>query len=181
MLPVPYKNFFLLSNDWRLVGGYLGYFLLGYALYKWQPKLSTSQLALISLALIALISAATWAVTMHTGVYDERFKGYTTFLMVLLSASLFLLCKSVGEKLPSWLAWVAETLSPLTYGVYLIHNLIVLVITDPLYIRHALPFYLQLPLNFIIAVTLSMFTIGICTKIPVVRWAFTGIRKRSAA
>ncbi|MFT9194270.1 MAG: acyltransferase family protein, partial [Schleiferilactobacillus harbinensis] len=181
LLPVPYKNFFLLSNDWRLVGGYLGYFLLGYALYKWQPKLSTSQLALISVALIAVISAATWAVTMHTGVYDERFKGYTTFLMVLLTASLFLLCKSVGEKLPGWLVWLAETLSPLTYGVYLIHNLIVLVITDPLYVKHALPFYLQLPLNFVIAAALSMIVIGICTSIPVIRWVFTGIRKRSAA
>ncbi|MCD2257330.1 acyltransferase [Agrilactobacillus fermenti] len=175
-VPQNYKVAFNFNSYWALVGGYLGYFVLGYYLRTYGlTKLKKWHLCLINCLLVLLVTLETYGASLQMHQYNDHFKDYVQSLPILfLSVGIFLLWQKVDFNLSARTQHHIRSLAQLSYGVYLIHNLIVLVITDPLYTWWHLPITLQLSLNFVIATTLSLSIIWIITKIPIVRFLLAG-------
>lgn len=115
-----------LTEHWTLnvnfVGGYLGYFLLGAWLERWERIPPRRVLAGVIGAMAALsILGTRWDTYAHSA-YSDRFTNYLTVFTMILSAAIFLLAKSClrgkeekGKLLP--------VLAGVSFPVYLLHPL----------------------------------------------------------
>ncbi len=129
LLPKPFNAPFTFHSQFNLnfLTGYLGYFILGYVLFQNQKPLSKGLLTLTILIDTALISLGTWYMTLTTGQYSEVFKSYSKIFTLILSVALFLLVKELLRNRPLSRAasfWV-NLLSSASFGIYLLHNLLV--------------------------------------------------------
>ena len=117
------------------VGGYLGYFILGYVLNREEVRLFlekkrnvTWMLAGISVFMLILIGLGTAYRTRQDGAYVEQFKSYVSLYVVILSSATFMLIhKTLEATVPlkglwSWLGY-------LSYGIYLMHNIWIVAMT----------------------------------------------------
>ena len=106
----------------NLVGGYLGYFLLGAYLERLQRIPPKKVLCAAVAVMIAVSIFGTRWDTYAYGAYSDRFTNYLSLFTLLLSTAIFLLFKSCLRghepkgKLPG-------LLSGLSFCVYLIHPL----------------------------------------------------------
>lgn len=123
---VPAEYELVFTDHWTLnlnmIGGYLGYFLLGAYLERWEKLPSRKVLAGIITVMLTVSVLGTWWDTYDKVMYSDRFTNYLTLFTFLLSSAIFLLCKSClrgkeerGRLLP--------LLSGLSFTVYLIHPL----------------------------------------------------------
>lgn len=105
----------------NFIGGYLGYFLLGAALERWERPPSRRALWASAAVLYLVIALGTAWDTMRTGAYNERFKSYLNLFAALLAAVIFLLARSYLSRRESGRA--VTFLSGVSFGVYLVHPL----------------------------------------------------------
>jgi len=128
-LPEPYSSLLLLDSryDPSLMAGYAGYFVAGYYLARLDRSVSRAWLLLLVLVDLGLITLGTWWKTDRLGAYTEIFKTYSGLFVVVLSCALFLLGKEMlrTRRLGRSSARVVGFLAPLAFGVYLVHNLLV--------------------------------------------------------
>lgn len=176
-LPEPYSRIFTLRPDWQFVSGYLGYFILGYYLATMKKQFKTSILSLISIATILISSTLTYFFSIQLQQYDERINTYVSLFVLIISTMVFLIAKNRDTNFSDFTTKFTEFHAPLSYGVYLVHNLFVLTITTPLFINLDLSLEQFLPLDFVVISALSVFTILILSKIPVINYLFTGTKK----
>lgn len=127
------RDFLPLESAWRtvftvhwtlnvnLIGGYLGYCLLGARLARLRRLPSRRVLWLVSLACVLIIAGGTWWLRRSTGAYDESFKSYLHVFTALLSGAVFLLARSYGEARRS--GRLLTFCSGLSFGIYLAHPL----------------------------------------------------------
>lgn len=106
----------------NMVGGYLGYFLLGAYLERWDPLPPKKGLAAIVILFLAIsILGTRWDTYTHM-MYSDRFTNYLTLFTMILSSALFLLAKSyLREKQET--GWLLPLLAGNSFSVYLIHPL----------------------------------------------------------
>jgi surface polysaccharide O-acyltransferase-like enzyme len=123
---VPAEYELVFTEHWTLnlnmIGGYLGYFLLGAYLERWERLPSRKILVVIIAATLAVSVLGTRWDTYTKLMYLDRFTNYLTLFTFLLSAAIFLLAKSClrgkeekGKLLP--------LLSGVSFAVYLLHPL----------------------------------------------------------
>lgn len=128
-LPERLKPLMTLSPAYNLdfMTGYLGYFLAGYYLMTTERRFSKRFLAAVILVDTLVISLGTWALTMGSGEYSELFKVYSHVFTLVMSASAFLLFKELfrDRRLSPKIAELVRFLSSVSFGVYLLHNLVV--------------------------------------------------------
>lgn len=107
----------------NMIGGYLGYFLLGAYLERWETPPSKKVLAGAVLFLIAFAAVGTWWDTYDKMMYSDRFTNYLTLFTMLLSAAIFLLAKSClrGKRETGGLL---PLLAGNSFCVYLLHPLV---------------------------------------------------------
>ena len=103
-----------------LLGGFLGYFLLGAYLNGLSRPLSKKWLSAVLIADTLLITLGTWYSTQCAGQYSEQFKSYLSLYVVILGVCMFLLAKEVfaNKTLP---AKPLALLSGASFFVYLAH------------------------------------------------------------
>lgn len=128
-LPESYRPLLLLDPryDPSLMAGYAGYFVAGYYLARLERPVSRAWLLLIVLADLGCVALGTWWKTDRLGAYSEIFKTYSGVFTVVLSCALFLLGKEMlrTRRLGRSSARLVGFLAPLAFGVYLVHNLLV--------------------------------------------------------
>ncbi len=128
-LPESYRPILVLDRryDLSVMAGYAGYFVAGHYLMHFERRVSKTWLSAVALAAVALIALGTWWKTTAQGGYVEIFKTYSGVFVVVLSCSLFLLVKELlrERRLRRSGATLVAFLTPLAFGVYLIHNLFV--------------------------------------------------------
>ena len=107
----------------NFIGGYLGYFLLGAALERWERPPSRKMLWIAAGILYLVIALGTAWDTMRTGAYNERFKSYLNLFAALLAAAIFLLARSYLSGRESGRGVVF--FSGISFGVYLLHPLVI--------------------------------------------------------
>lgn len=123
---VPSQWILTFTEHWTLninmVGGYLGYFLLGAYLERLERLPSRKALILTTLFLWGVIVAGTRWDTFAHGAYSSRFTDYLALFTMALAASMFLLAKVCLRERNYHGKWIS-CLSGLSFGVYLIHPL----------------------------------------------------------
>lgn len=176
LIPRPFNLIFYQNRNWRVIGGFAGYFLLGYYLSKIKlDKISFA--ALISTFIVAIITIAegTYWYTIRYHHYDETFKGYNSLYVMVLATAFFLICRKIQDKYPRGLIKLFELIVPASYGVYLIHNLVIL------YLIRRVPFFFDknnltvIFYLFICASLISIVIIYVLGLIPVLGKYLTGV------
>ncbi|WP_125588008.1 acyltransferase [Companilactobacillus jidongensis] len=161
-----------------LVGGFTGYFILGYLL----TKINIHELSNIWLWIIALIAgfAGNYVSEVFPKIFDA-FNGYyvTSIFIPIMSVAAFILLQKWGERINSnGVIKTFEFLSPLVFGIYLIHNLLILYM-EPWFMSF-LPFggLAATFIRYIAVVTVSTLIIWIISLIPGLNYLLTGSRKK---
>lgn len=128
-LPQKYHSFLTLNPAYNLnfMGGYLGYFIAGYFLAAGRRRLSKKLLMGIIGVDILIISIGTWVKTSELNQYSEFYKGYSRLFTLVLSIALFLLVREFfrNRRLSGKASGIVSFLSQISFGVYLLHNLVV--------------------------------------------------------
>lgn len=109
-------------NNIGFVNMYLGYFVLGYILYKHKFNITNRQLEIIAGICIITISVITAVITHKNREYNEWFKSYKNIFVLILSIAIFLRFIRV-ERLPKIAEKIILWLSSLSFGIYLMHNI----------------------------------------------------------
>lgn len=167
---VPYISFFVeVKNDLPQISIYIFYLLLGYAVEKWNFKLKNK----IAVLLIVIFVLYTGLIQLYPKVVmrDNTFMltlGNESPFVVLAAFSVFSLCKNLcGEKPENN---VTKFLSPLTFGIYLIHPVSVNLCYKVLKLTpENLPFCVSLCSTLGITIFFSIAGTLILRKIPVIR------------
>lgn len=129
LAPARFQPLFAANPSYNLhfLGGYIGYFFLGYYLFQYDKKVSLKILTAVILADGGAIALGTWWKTQALGEYSEAFKSYGRVFVLLLSAALFLTAKELLTRHPltKGASFFVRLLSGASFGMYLVHNLIV--------------------------------------------------------
>ncbi len=157
-----------------LVGGFTGYFILGYLLTKVKIE-NTNNWVLLAIFLIAGISG-NYVSTAVPQIYDVNNGYYVTSIFIpIMSVAAFILLQKWGSRIKSpTTIKTFEFLSPLVFGVYLVHNLLILYV-EPWFTNHVAIHGLAATfMRYIVVAILSIVIIWILNLIPGINYLLTG-------
>lgn len=150
----------------RMVTGFAGYALLGYklsALQKKAGKVKVMCVFFLTLALMLVISVSANDI--------EHFFDPLAPNVILFSTSVFVLGKYLDGRigrsmvLQKTIKWVRDDL----FGIYLVHLFYAHLVFRPHFLNQ-FPLWLFIPLFTVIVFVMSLFTIKLLRKIPLVRY-----------
>jgi len=184
VIPEGYQSILEAGQTFSLdfLGGYLGYFFLGHYLHKYKVRVSKKFLVLIILIDTLFVSFATWYATINEGAYTEVFKKYTGLCTVVLASAVFLLVKKLftGIQMPRKVYEVLQFLSRLSFGVYLLHNIVIDLLGNWVSLWPARSAGILL-LSYITVVFVSLACIIILASFKYTCFALTGLTYRQAS
>lgn len=167
----PVANFFL-------IGGFIGYFILGYLLSKLRAENTNSIILLLIFLGFGL--AGNFISEAVPKIFDANNGYYVTSIYIpIMSVAAFILLQKWGSKIKSQATIkIFEFLSPLVFGVYLIHNLLILYV-EPWFAAHvAIHGLIATFLRYFVVLILSILIIWILDQIPVINYLLTGNNKK---
>ncbi len=182
LLPEAYRPFVVLNRSYDLffLAGYAGYFIIGHYMVKATWRVPRKLLVAVIVVDTAVISLGTWWKAESTGAYSEAFTIYEGVFTLILTMAIFLLFKDMraDRTLGRVAGPVLRFIVPLTFGVYLMHRLVVDTLSKVFH---------WWPMESVWMVFGNyFFVLGICVPfIFVLRvikplcWAFTGQRYQS--
>lgn len=153
-----------------ILGGYVGYVLLGHVLHT-AKKTPSAVLSAGIFALCGIFTAgATWFMTRRAGELNGVFYQYFMPNVVIMAAAVFLLFRRLGEDQRD--AGPALTaLSSLSFGVYLIHEVFIRLF----HLAYAvLPAVAALPLAILSTLAAALVCSFILIRIPYIRFVTLG-------
>ncbi|MDP4109834.1 MAG: acyltransferase family protein, partial [Bacillota bacterium] len=164
------------SYNLNIMNGYLGYFLFGYLFFKSDIRFSKRSLLCILTADTLFIALGTWLATTRIGQYTEMYKGYTRAFVFVLSIAAFLLAKEAftGRRLSKKAGPAVKFLSAVSFGVYLVHNLLVNFISQKINLYPAGSVHVLFCCYFA-ALFVSIVFIVLLASIKPVCFLFTGL------
>ena len=106
--------------------GYTGYFVLGHFLntYKFNLRIKRAIYILGGLSIICVISF-TYLISVHNGQPSELFYNYLTPFSLFEAAAVFLLFSQNGNNIPIKYHSVIIHLSKMSFGIFLVHILVI--------------------------------------------------------
>ena len=155
-----------------ILGGYLGYVLLGWLLATTKRAPSKGLCAAGFLAGLLVTVGGTWFMTRRAGELNGVFYQYFMPNVVLMAACAFLLFKGLWAGRES--GRVIRRLSALSFGVYLVHE-VLLRLLEPVFAP--LPAAAGMLLLSLAVLALSMAAAWLLSLIPGVRFITLGERK----
>lgn len=165
----PTLNSMLDSMDMKFVLGYSGYYVLGYYLRRYPISDKWERALYICGAVLLLLGAAANTVcSVREGAYTERFTGYTNPNTIIVAAAIYtLFTKRIGKAVFSEkVSHLISKLSEYSFGVYLIHALILDIIgTTGLTptLRHPV---VMMPVITLLAFAITNILVMLIRKIP---------------
>ena len=159
-----------------LVEGYAGYMVLGYVLG--QRVLSTRGIrvtAIIFLVAAFTVFTGTKHLTMQAGSFDGFLYNYLGFPVITMSASLFLLLKSLGKSFDEKNMSFIRQLAGATFGIYLIHIFMIEALRKGWFgfrlYSWMEPSVYMIPLTGLAVFVISFVIVFVIQKIPVLKYA----------
>lgn len=124
-------NIILDTVNFNIVLGYTGYFVLGYVLSKAELTKKQTK-AIYFVGLLGLIStvALTSAFSIFKGRSVDLFFDYLSVTVLLESTGVFMFFKNMKLNISEKSGVVLSKLSKYSFGVYLVHVLILEIVTD---------------------------------------------------
>lgn len=155
-----------------ILGGYLGYVLLGWLLTTTERTPSKGLCTAGFLAGLLVTAGGTWFMTRRAGELNGVFYQYFMPNVVLMAACAFLLFKGLWAGRES--GRVIRRLSALSFGVYLVHE-VFLRLLEPVFAP--LPAAAGMLLLSLAVLALSLAAAWLLSLIPGVRFITLGERK----
>lgn len=160
------------GSAWDISVGrdYLLYVLAGYLLHHHEIK-KTARYAIYVLALAGLMlhMCGTYFTSMEAGYIVQQYKGYCNVPATLYSVGIFLLIRQIGPALMKWkpLNRLVSSLHSYTFGIYLLHWHLILLIANGLHLNgYSIVYRLGFPF---VLIGLCVGIVFLLRKIPGVR------------
>ncbi|MFP7176823.1 acyltransferase [Priestia filamentosa] len=152
---------------------YVGYFILGYYLSHYEIPIKWRRMSYIGIV-IGLFSTfvGTYLATLQTkGVLNEFWYEDQSPNVLLVSIGLFIFFRYQLTKREMKIPYLAQLINTSSFGIYLIHILVIRVLYDSVIMKlflnlHA---FIAIPISILIVVCISSITDFIIKKIPVVK------------
>ncbi|WP_125567048.1 acyltransferase [Companilactobacillus insicii] len=139
-----------------------GYFILGYKLSNIDKEKINLKLHTSIFSIGMLVAIINMYIVHRYALEQKPLAGFpTAILLPILAGSLFLILKKFEGKYPVKLQVVVEWVAPLTYGIYLIHGIVIALvqsIIDPMKYVFVFP----------VAIVICIVSVWIMSKIPIV-------------
>ena len=153
------------------VTNYIGFFVLGYYLshFEWK-RVGGKMSLLITFIGMSLTFFLTYFFTIKDGgIFHDFWYNYHTFGVLLSAVGTFLLCKHYLSKIK--LGALFYSLNRLSFGIYLVHILVMWIFADSVISRLQALFHpiLSIPLTVIFVVAVSGLLTIVISKIPIVK------------
>lgn len=180
ILPERLKILFSFNYSFNLniVGGYIGFFMLGYYLHNIDFKIKRKYLILFIILDVLIISFGTYILYILKNGYFENFKTYLGIFTASLSVAAFLLFKDIFKDKESFkFTKLINKVSETSFGVYLIHNLVINFFNLNYFIQPEQGIIFLL-LRFIMVYLISFLVIYILNLIKPLSFVATGIKYR---
>jgi surface polysaccharide O-acyltransferase-like enzyme len=160
------------KNDFELgfFTGYVGYLIAGYYFFKYVtiPKKILWVLFVSSCAAILL---ATYYLGFKKNIDKEMFLAPLTPGIFIMSASVYLLFKQSTLLLRNWVENIVDRICTYSYGIYLVHILIMSLIDDYIISVDGIHPLLSIPLVSILCLIFSFLLIYLLRRIPIIgKW-----------
>ena len=180
LFPVKLKNILSFNNTFNLnfIGGYIGFFILGYYLHTKEVRVKNIWLILISILDVIIIAAGTYVATSYYNGYFEGFKVYTGVFTALLSVCVFLIFKNLSYEAEHFkFSGITDLVGAMSFPIYLIHNLIIdfLNVTGIIQPEKGIVYIL---LRFVLVFAISYVIVYVLSKIKPLCFVSTGIKYR---
>ena len=158
------------------ISGFLGYYVAGYYLGRREYPAKTIWIA-AALVILSVVGKTVWAyhLTADGGKFDTDLFDYMKWYVILLSLAGFITFKSAAQFLEKWISSALEKIllavSKTTFGIYLIHIMVLKVMNDGMlgiriYTDSFHPLF-AIPVTVLIAFLLSFAVIYPLQKIPI--------------
>lgn len=157
--------------------GYVCFFVLGYLLGEVTLSRSRVIVSIVigSLGLLVTI-LGTYLLTFNSGQFDGFFYDFVSLNVILASGAAFVLLRWISERkpfTPPHVHWIVRTLAVSSFGVYLIHVIILEVLNDWIPFLHINSFMgnavWSVPLVSIVVFLVSFVIVHILQKIPLLK------------
>lgn len=182
-IPESYRSLFVLNSAYNLnfMTGFAGFFIAGYFCMRYNGRIPIRYLITAVILDTILIALGTWWKTSAQANYSEMFKSYTRIFILVLSICLFLLFKELfrGRKLSAMASSLLQMFSQLSFGVYLVHNLLIDFlsrITD-LWTTNSIA---QIVVSYLVILLFSHIIVIILASIRPLCYIVTGMKFRDA-
>ena len=175
VLLIVYSSELAVTNfiwDIRYIVGYLGYAVLGYylTLIKTKNKTITWLAIFTFITSVSITAYGTFYGTAPTGGFEKYYYAYLTPNVLLMSVSVFLIAKNVNLKPKGILLLVRNLVDKNSYGIYLVHVLVLnylAMVGIDWYLLHPI---IGIPLTVLICLIISTTVIYLISKIPFGRY-----------
>ena len=153
-----------------IISGFIGYYVLGYYLYKYNPFKNKEKLTYI-LAFIGIIVGiistyliSTTLQSANTVLYD-----YFSLPTFLLTIGLFTFFQTYISKFKFSKKQIISKISNLTFGIYLVHALIITLVFEYLVEPNSFSAALSIPLLTTVVFVISLLIAWLISKIPILK------------
>ena len=158
----------MLAIDWMYFSGYLGFLVLGYWLNNIQLN-SSLRMRWLGFGLfvigVAITMVATFMMTQQQGKLNQLFYAYTSPNVVLAAVGVFLWVKhSVWSW--QWIQKIVQLLSRYSYGIYLSHALVLVLLNKAGLLWSWVHPLLGIPVTTVVCAGLSLGITYLLHKIP---------------
>lgn len=156
---------FEIKFDIRYFTGFVGYFVLGYGLGNTGTKLSKNILITLFLASWVLTAYICYVVSWQAGKYVYDYTDYLSIPVMLMSIFIFLLFRNACNV--DFLPKIITELDITSYGIYLIHLLILRILSREYQINFTwINPVVGITAHFLITAIISYLIVKIISKIP---------------
>lgn len=159
----------LYKTNMFFVLGYAGYFVLGHYLHTYEIKREHKLIAYVlgTVSVIVTIAGNSY-MSLKAGIAQEAFFDYMMPTVLFSSVMVFLLFKDRADSFEKGNKSVIVSMSKLTFGMYLIHDLFIIAFKNMGLSTVMISPIVAIPLVAVIIFVLSYLCVFILNKIPVI-------------
>ncbi|KXK14255.1 MAG: Inner membrane protein YiaH [Chloroflexi bacterium OLB14] len=165
----PIKNGF----EIYYIGGYVGYFLLGYYIGKLDNSTQNLKIGLILFIVGFLFTFLVHYYDISPQDNKLVFRSYLSLNIIIMSLGAFLLMKNIAGKAPPLVIKIAHQVSATSFGIFLIHVIIFewVSILAKLYGLHIQTYnaVISIPIAAVITFLISWLSVYIIQRVPILR------------
>ena len=161
----PFLNNYTTDFDFNYYTGYIGYLIAGFCFFNYF-KLNKVIPWLLLIISIATIAAITYTTSFAKNEFNDAYLAPLTPGIFIMSASIYLIAKQSTVQLSSWMTNLVNQVCKYSYGIYLIHYLVLALIDEYLISINSFHPLLSIPTISLLCFACSFGIIYLLRKIP---------------